>query len=289
MMDCWVTGSMGVDVSLFSCWVQGIPHLDAARRREILLDLPPGLPDTRRRTIKELNFAECAEQYQIFEWLTPYLNTPHLLSAQSVFQLGQAQASELIQLYYSMDDNVVRALLGKLLSKALRRDIDEIATATRTHLCSARRQFDNLKRVLKHVEQSIARARADGLARRTILNIIVEDFLLPVELASHYLHAVFLCVNRVETNKGRLAALDLTQWNSVAGVALAMWGEERCAAAAAPSSPSRSISSPPRASPPLLVGERAEMAPLYKKVPSYKSVPSWPHLLSLAAAPWVPS
>ena len=244
LMDCWITGSTGVDVQLFACWVQGVSDEEAAKRREHLLDLPQSLPAARKHVIKELNKAECAEQYQIFEWLIPYLNSPPLLSSQNVFQLDQAQASALVQLYYALDDAVVRALLGKLLSKALRRDIDEIAAATRTQLRSARRQFDNLKRVLKHVEQAVARARADGAPRRTILSIIAEDFRLPVELASHYHHAVFLCVNRVETNKGRLAALDLTQWNSVAGVALAMWGEERCVPAHAPSSPR----SPPRAS-----------------------------------------
>ena len=117
-----------------------------------------------------------------------------------------------VRAWHSLDDMVVRSLLGKVLSKNLRRDIDEIATATSTRLASARRQFDNLKRILKHVEQIVARHRADGTTpRRPMLNAIMEDFLLPVELASHYLNAIFLCVNRVETFKGRLAVLDLNQ------------------------------------------------------------------------------
>ena len=227
LMDCWVTGSTGVDAELFAWWIQGVSYAEAAKRRESALDLPASLPDTRRRAIREINLAECMEQYQIFEWLTPYLNSPPLLTSQSVFQLDSAQAGVLVQLYYSLDDAVVRALLGKVLSKALRRDIDEIATSARTQLCSARRQFDNLKRVLKHVEQAVSRARTDSSQRRPILNVIAEDFLLPVELASHYLHVVFLCVNRVETSKGRLAALDTAHWHSIAGVAIAMWGEER--------------------------------------------------------------
>lgn len=54
--------------------------------------------------------------------------------------------------YYGFDDGVIRELLGKKLSSRHRKDLDEVSEKTNVSLKSCRRQFDNVKRVFKTVE-----------------------------------------------------------------------------------------------------------------------------------------
>ena len=89
-----------MDLEIFTWWVQGITFQEAAKKREPALFELYGALEAKRREIMQLNAAECAEQYQNFEWLTPYLNDPPLLTSQTVFQLQNEQAGHLIELYY---------------------------------------------------------------------------------------------------------------------------------------------------------------------------------------------
>lgn len=75
--------------------------------------------------------------------------------------------------YYEFDDAVVRDFLGKKLSAKHRKELDEVAEKTGVSLKSCRRQFDNVKRVLKVIED---------LPGSLVTNI-KQCFLLPEELA----------------------------------------------------------------------------------------------------------
>lgn len=55
--------------------------------------------------------------------------------------------------YYSIDDEVAREMLGKKLTSRYRKDLDEISDKTGVKLKSCRRQFDNIKRIFKAVEE----------------------------------------------------------------------------------------------------------------------------------------
>ena len=59
----------------------------------------------------------------------------------------------LIEAYYSLDGVLCREILGKKLSSRLRKELDEISEKTNLHLKSCRRQFDNIKRVYKVIEE----------------------------------------------------------------------------------------------------------------------------------------
>lgn len=54
--------------------------------------------------------------------------------------------------YYEFDDVVIRELLGKKITSKSRKDMDEVAEKTGITLKSCRRQYDNVKRVFKIVE-----------------------------------------------------------------------------------------------------------------------------------------
>ncbi|GBM01904.1 Acidic fibroblast growth factor intracellular-binding protein [Araneus ventricosus] len=60
----------------------------------------------------------------------------------------------LIERYYEFDDAVIREFLGKKLSARNRKDLDDVSEKTGIQVKSCRRQFDNVKRVYKVVEDS---------------------------------------------------------------------------------------------------------------------------------------
>lgn len=99
--------------------------------------------------------------------------------------------------YYEFDDSVVRELLGKKLSSRHRKDLDEVAEKTGCPLKSCRRQFDNIKRVYKMVEEM------PGSVVQNIQNL----FYLSEELARKYAVVVFLASIRFEMTKRRLQYL----------------------------------------------------------------------------------
>ena len=91
---------------------------------------------------------------------------PFNFSAQFQF-IDESTKQRLIESYYSLDCVLCREIVGKKLSSRLRKDLDEIceklASVDKTvigsgsvaglRLRSARRQFDNVKRVFKAIEE----------------------------------------------------------------------------------------------------------------------------------------
>lgn len=75
--------------------------------------------------------------------------------------------------YYQIEDAVVREFLGKKLSSRHRKDLDEVSDKTYISLRSCRRQFDNVKRIFKRVEELPG----------SIVQNIKKQFLLSDELS----------------------------------------------------------------------------------------------------------
>lgn len=101
-----------------------------------------------------------------------------------------------------MDDSVCRELLGKKLSTKHRKDLDEIADKTCVKIKSCRRQFDNIKRIFKIVEELSG----------NIVNNIKAQFLLSEELAKKYAAIVFIACIRFETSKKKLLYLNFADF-----------------------------------------------------------------------------
>lgn len=70
---------------------------------------------------------------------------------------------------------MAREILGKKLSSRYRKDLDEVADRTNVRLRSVRRQFDNVKRIFKCVEEMPGNVTSN----------IRTAFMLPEELARY--------------------------------------------------------------------------------------------------------
>lgn len=154
------------------------------------------------------------DHYRTYVLLEKLLHTtPSKLSEQPVFQLDSVTRSVLIEKYYSLDDDVAREILGKKLSSRYRKDMDEIAEKTCVKLKSCRRQFDNIKRIFKSVEDIPG----------NLTNNIKQQFLLPDELARKYAAVVFMACLRFETTKKKLLYLDFTDFYECSQAIMAFW------------------------------------------------------------------
>lgn len=89
---------------------------------------------------------------------------------------------------------IIREILGKKLSGKNRKDLTDVSERTKVNLKSCLRQWDNIKRVYKTVEDMSG----------NLVSNIQNQFLLPEETAKRYATVVFIANNRFETNKRKL-------------------------------------------------------------------------------------
>ncbi|KAJ1550544.1 hypothetical protein HK405_000340, partial [Cladochytrium tenue] len=111
--------------------------------------------------------------YRNFELLEHYLHRPKHLMTQLLFPLSLETKQFLVESYYGFDGRVIREVLGKKLSSRPRRELDEAHEKSRIPIPGCRRMFDNLRRLMKRVED------VEGNMEK----IFQTDFLLPPGLA----------------------------------------------------------------------------------------------------------
>ena len=142
----------------------------------------------------DLLMSDVLDHYRTFHMLERLLHTPPKLTEEWTFQMesdtqrmliekycchSSSEVAELFEnpcissRYYELDDSVVREILGKKLSSRLRKDLDEVSEKTSVSLISCRRQYDNVRRVHKAVEDMHGH----------IIDNIQNNFLLSAELS----------------------------------------------------------------------------------------------------------
>lgn len=155
-----------------------------------------GLQEQTGATL-ELIASDVLDHFRTYSLLEKLLSNPNKLQEQLAFQIEPQTRQLLIEKYYDFDDSVIRELLGKKLSSRHRKDLDEVSEKTGIPLKSCRRQFDNVKRIYKTVEEMPGR----------IVQNIQKLFFLPEDLARKYACVIFIGCLRFETSKRKLQYL----------------------------------------------------------------------------------
>ncbi|KAA0186844.1 hypothetical protein HAZT_HAZT008261 [Hyalella azteca] len=137
---------------------------------------------------------DTSDHYRRFAEFEKILVAPYKLAEDCTHQISTRHQKLLIEKFYTLDDCVVREIIGKKLSGRNRKDLDDVAEKTGMMLRSCRRQFDNIKRVFKLIEEASA----------PLISTIENFFLLSDGLSRKYAVIVFLLLNRFETNKRKL-------------------------------------------------------------------------------------
>ncbi|XP_068234903.1 acidic fibroblast growth factor intracellular-binding protein-like [Palaemon carinicauda] len=206
-VDIFVGNYTIIDTEVFDLWIQGYSVEEAVQVLQHRGEL-----DTWGAT-PELLISDTSDHYRTFGMLEKLLLNPVKLSEEWTFQLEPAVQKMVIQKYYDFDDIVIREIIGKKLNARTRKDLDDVAEKTGVLLRSCRRQFDNVKRVFKQV---------DELPGSVIANI-QGNFLLQSILAKKYAAIVFIINNRFETSKRKLNYLTFEDFSVCALLMMTTW------------------------------------------------------------------
>lgn len=209
-----------IDWDIHQLWLNGYTLSDAVqylkdfKKSAFRRDFPSGVSH-------ELLTADVADNYRLFSMLElALLTSPQKLGGQS-FQLGCFQfvdgttKQRLIEAYYSLDGVLCREILGKKLSSRLRKDLDEISDRTNIHLKSCRRQFDNIKRVFKVIEE---------MPGNYVKNIETQ-FGLSRSASEKYATLVFASSFRLEMSKRKLNFVTFDDVMTICLMMMEQWME----------------------------------------------------------------
>ncbi|XP_018398035.1 PREDICTED: uncharacterized protein LOC108776035 [Cyphomyrmex costatus] len=207
-VDVFISNYTLVDPEIYQLWVDGHTSSDAVN---ILHQR--GICQQTNAPI-ELVASDILDHYRTYALLEKLLHTPtKLASEQLAFQIEPQTSQMLIEMYYEFDDVVIRELLGKKITSKSRKDMDEVAEKTGITLKSCRRQYDNVKRVFKIVED---------LPGSLAVNI-KQHFLLSEDLAKRYAAVVFIACLRFEMNKRKLQFLTFPDLYHCANSMMSSW------------------------------------------------------------------
>ncbi|XP_046746937.1 acidic fibroblast growth factor intracellular-binding protein [Diprion similis] len=207
-VDVFISNYTLVDPEIYQLWVDGYSSSEAVNTLN-----QRGICQQTNAPI-ELVASDVLDHYRTYSLLERLLQMPpQLASEQLAFQIEPQTSQMLIEMYYEFDDAVVRDFVGKKLSAKHRKELDEVAEKTGVSLKSCRRQFDNVKRVLKVIED---------LPGSLVTNI-KQCFLLPDELAKRYAAVVFIACMRFEMNKKKLQYLTFPDLFHCANTMMALW------------------------------------------------------------------
>lgn len=208
-LSIFVSQPADPDLNIFSLWVNGLGIREATEiRAESESAITKDFHD-----FKQLLFSESRDQFRMFELLQPYLQLPQTFMNQHLFQLSQSTKRAMLERYYAFDETVVREFLGKKLNSKHRKDLDHISEKTGVSLKSCQRQFDNIKQVLRVVDDH------EG----SLVENIKQHFILPEEMAGVYASVVFISANRFETNKKNLSLFSFSDFTSCASEMISHW------------------------------------------------------------------
>jgi hypothetical protein len=136
------------------------------------------------------------DQYRMFDNLEQYLSQPLLFAAQlkGLLQISVADLTKIVELYYSLDDAVVKEVMCKKL--CTRRDLLDISESSDIPMVKVSRQFNNLSRVYDVLDDS-------GFINGNLVDFMRRYFILPSNLARRYACILFFVYCKFDVSAKR--------------------------------------------------------------------------------------
>lgn len=108
----------------------------------VLVDAAAGKRENSAQFQPTIVLRDTVQLYNLFDNMETYLKDPRRFELQRVFAFDAATRHFLLQSYYGYDEDILREILGKQLSRSLRKDLDDVAEKTNVQLRSCRRQVE---------------------------------------------------------------------------------------------------------------------------------------------------
>ncbi|XP_063059201.1 acidic fibroblast growth factor intracellular-binding protein B-like [Engraulis encrasicolus] len=206
-LDVFVGNNTIMDEDVYQLWLDGHAVSDAVRLRMESGALRDCVVSV------EVVQSDTMDQFRTFQMCEKLLQSPAKLANQLLFQIPPHKQAMMIERYYQFDNAFAREVLGKKLSKGMKKDLDDISSKTGIGIKSCRRQFDNFKRVFKVVEE----------LKGPLVDNVRHHFLLSDSLAKDYAAIVFFANSRFETGKRKLQYLSFQDFAFCAGQLISYW------------------------------------------------------------------
>eukprot|EP01134_Creolimax_fragrantissima_P008356 CFRG8356T1 len=211
LIRAFVSSHVTVNPEVYHQWLTGASRADIVDNQMKLHKATPWPPPY---LLNDLLLTEVKDEIRNYTILLHYLKHPQYLPSQRVLQMAPETVRLLLEGYYGFDETFMRHLLGKKLTmRRLRHKLESISRKTKITMHSCRRQYDNLKRIYKVVED-----RPGSLRQR-----IETNFLLSSELAEKYARILFLAMKRFHLSKRRLAYLSFDRLMACSGAIMQEW------------------------------------------------------------------
>lgn len=212
-----VSSPPSIDLDYYQLWLDGNSLEDALQiviKKNIPLEDGANSQELEfRRPMEHLPFDhtdltryEIKDNYCTFEMLERFLMHPQLLKNQTLVSISSQQHSFFIEKYWSLDDEFVREVLNKRLSRS-RKELEDVSLNTGLPLRRIMRQFDNIKNLYNAYEES-----PNTDSNNNIYTYVARTFLLSQALSRKYSCIVFLLISKFNlTAKKRLQKVNCEQ------------------------------------------------------------------------------
>lgn len=201
-----------IDWDIHALWLSGRSVAEAAaifiRDHRALLN--------EHHVSQDIIVSDIHDNYRLFGMFETALLSSSQDSITPLQLVDLATKKRLKETYYSLDASFCREILGKKLNTRLRKDLDEVAEKTNVLLRSCRRQFDNIKRIFKAVEET---------PPKLYVVAIVSQFGFSRSLAEKYAALVFASYFKIELGKKKLAFLTFEDVLVVSLMLINDWGD----------------------------------------------------------------
>jgi len=212
-LDVFVGNFAIIDWELYHLWLSG---------RSVAEAVPVFVRDNRQvindfHASQDIIVSDFNDNWRLFSTLENALLSSSSGHETPLQLLDSTTKKRVIESYHSLDPGFSREILGRKLNSKLRKDLDEVSEKTGILVRSCRRQFDNIKKVFKAVED---------VAPKNYVNTILNTFELSKTLAEKYAALVFAASFRLELTKKKLAYLTFDQVKQVILMLVNEWGDK---------------------------------------------------------------
>jgi hypothetical protein len=162
----------------------------------------------------------------MFEKLRPLLSDPLQFLNQgitSLLAIAPSVRRQMIEEYFSFDQDVMRELLGKKMTLKLRKELETINEKTKINLISVKRQFDNVHFVHKIVKEKFTILSEKKEYMPPLKDMIQQECLLSSELSEKYSRIIFIAFHQFETFKKKLRDLNYSDIDLFTQLIIKYW------------------------------------------------------------------
>ena len=210
-LDVFVGNYAIIDWDMYSLWLSGRSIAEAVTvfvrdNRALISDY---------HVSQDIIISDFEDNWRLFSTLETALLSHE--STMPLQLLDSATKKRVIESYHSLDSVFCREILGRKLNSKLRKDLDEVSEKTGIFVRSCRRQFDNIKKIFKAVEE---------VSPKNYVSSICLNFGVSKNLAEKYAALVFAASFRLELSKKKLAFLTFDQVKQVSLMLVNDWGDK---------------------------------------------------------------